>query len=129
MFMNRMIDRCAFDTSVRKRKRNVLRKAEGKKKKADYGILVIDVRNNITRIARQDIKGSLVMSRTMWYSALRFSAHAFYSDRKRTEGRRNEFTIFLLSNDAKHIRTRECFFKTITVYSMILEEYIIFILP
>lgn len=52
MFMNRTIDRFAFDTSVRKR--NVLGKKEGKKKKADYGILTINVKNNIRRIARQD---------------------------------------------------------------------------
>lgn len=50
--MNRMIDRFAFDTSARKR--NVLKKGGGEKKKSDYGILVINVRNNITRIARQD---------------------------------------------------------------------------
>lgn len=52
MFMNRMIDRFAFDTSVRKR--DVLGNKEGKKEKADYGILAINVRNNIRRIARQD---------------------------------------------------------------------------
>lgn len=52
MFMNRMMDRFAFDASIRKR--DVLKKEEGDKNKAVYGILAINVRNNIARIARQD---------------------------------------------------------------------------